>query len=434
MAMDSESYWIYERMRLYELLEAHPEWSLRQYARTLQHDARWVRKWRRRIQEAAPVRVTTFFSQSRAPHHPPQRVSEAAKQVVVELRHELSERFHRKAGAKTIQYGFEQRQQKGQASIAIPRSGNTITRILHEAGEILPPAPVRHEPLVLPPPLEEWELDFGEIRVEYGYRFEFLVVIDRGTSRLMYLEGSEGYQAESVLLSLQRLFAQNGLPKRLRFDRDPRLWGSWTRDSYPSPWVRVLRAVGVEPVICPPHRPDLKPFVERCIGTLKHEWLARFSLDALGAAFDALDSFSPYYNDQRPHQGRACQNRTPREAFPNLPVLPTLPLEVDPDTWLQAEHGRLYRRRVNAAGTIQIDRHLYSIGSRWAHQPVLVQLDAHERCFRVFWEQTLVKQLPIAGLHGTPMSFDSFLQLAQREAHTIDAHRRALWEQRGDNL
>ena len=39
----------------------------------------------------------------------------------------------------------------------------------------------------------------------------------------------------------------------------------------------LLRCLGVEDVICPLHRPDLKPFVERTIQTLKYEWLARYS-------------------------------------------------------------------------------------------------------------------------------------------------------------
>jgi hypothetical protein len=282
--------------------------------------------------------------------------------------------------------------------------------------------------------MEEWELDFGEIRVEGEYPFEFLVVVDRGTSRLVYLEGGTGYRAATALDALQRLFAAQGLPQRLRFDRDPRLWGAWTRDSYPSPWVRVLHALGVTPVICPPHRPDKKPFVERCIGTLKYEWLARASPTTLAEAHEALAGFPAYYNVHRPHQGRACQNRPPQEAFPNLPVLPTLPAQVDPDAWLQREQGRLYRRRVNAAGTIQIDCHLYPVGTRWAHQAVLAQLDAQDRCFRVFCEQRLVKQLPIAGLHAGPMALDRYLQLARQEASTIEAHRRALWAQTGETL
>jgi hypothetical protein len=88
---------------------------------------------------------------------------------------------------------------------------------------------------------------------------------DSGTSRVIYLEGSSGYNAETALDAVVRLFILYGMPKRLRFDRDVRLFASWTRDSYPSPLMGLLRCFGVEDIICSPHRTDLKPFVERCI-------------------------------------------------------------------------------------------------------------------------------------------------------------------------
>jgi hypothetical protein len=54
-------------------------------------------------------------------------------------------------------------------------------------------------PLILPAPMEEWEIDFGLVILPDGTRFEFFVVIDCGTSRIMHLEGSTGFHAESVL-------------------------------------------------------------------------------------------------------------------------------------------------------------------------------------------------------------------------------------------
>src|SRR5579872_3778943 len=50
IAMLNESELIYERQRLFHLIQEHPEWSLRAYARTVQHDPKWVCKWAGRIQ------------------------------------------------------------------------------------------------------------------------------------------------------------------------------------------------------------------------------------------------------------------------------------------------------------------------------------------------------------------------------------------------
>jgi transposase InsO family protein len=378
--MFDETAWVFERMKLYHLMQEHPDWSLRHFARELKHDLRWVRRWAARIENAAALSLDTFRSRSRAPHHPPPRICDEAKHLVGDLRHELSERFHRKAGAKTILYGLQQYQKTHAVPFKLPKAVSTITRILHELNLILPPRPIFHEPLTLPAPMEEWEMDFGEIYLgDVEGVFEFFVVVDRGTSRLVYIEGGAGYNGETALAAVVRLLEQCGLPQRLRFDRDVRLWGTWTRDSYPSPLVRLLRVLGIEPVVCPPHRPDKKPFVERCIGTLKHEWLARFAPTTLGAARDTLALFPTYYNDQRPHQGHACGNQPPAVAFPHLPPLPRLPAVVEPDVWLKALHGRIYRRRVNANGTVQVDRHIYAIGSHYAKQAVLLHVDA-ERC------------------------------------------------------
>lgn len=383
--MLSESEWIFERVRLLMLRREHPDWSYRHCARELGHDPKWVRKWSLRFAAAHPVTLKTLQSASRAPHHPPQRIPDQAKDLVVELRHELSEQFHRRAGPKLLQYGLETYSKAHPVDFRLPKATSTLAGILQERQCIAPQLQHHYEPVQLPPPMEEWEMDFGEIYLgETEGVFEFFVVIDRGTSRVIYVEARHGYNAETALEAVSQLFRQHGLPKRLRFDRDPRLWGAWTRDSYQAPLVRFLRVLGVEPIICPPRRPDKKPFVERCIGTLKRKWFAPFAPDNYAAALELLEQFPHYHNGQRPHQGRACQNRPPDEVFPNVPQLPHLPERVTPNAWLAHEQGRVYRRRVNASGTIQVDRHTYHVGTPYAGQRILVYLDSQQRQFHIF--------------------------------------------------
>jgi hypothetical protein len=289
-------------------------------------------------------------------------------------------------------------------------------------------------PLVLPAPMEEWEVDFAELWLpDEGGIVEFFLVVDRGTSRLVYIEATQGYTAVTALEAVARLFVLYGLPQRLRFDRDVRLWGAWTRDSYPSPFIRFLRTVGVQPVVCPPRRPDLKPFVERCIGTLKHEWFARRPPPTFADALEWLEGFPRYYNDERPQQGRACQNQPPSVAFPRLPQLPHLPAQVNPDAWLEQVHGRIYRRRVNSDGSIQIDRHPYGVGSRYAGQLVLAHVDAARRLFHVTLNGRVVKTLPIQGLYGGTMEFWTYFTRICEEARTVELHHRFLWERRGES-
>ena len=431
--MLTEHEWIHERIRLCTMMKEHPDWGGRRLAHALGHDPKWVAKWKSRLLKASKLTLEVFRSASRTPQHIWHRTTPEAKAVVAELRTTLSERFHRPAGARTIQYGLREYLKQHPDAPKLPQSPATIYRILHELGCIPPPRSRWHYPLVLPPPMEEWEMDFGEIFLPDDETvFEFFIVVDRGSSRLIYLEGSTGYKAETALEALVRLFSTCGLPKRLRFDRDPRLWGAWSRDSYPSPMIRMLRVLGIEDVPCPPHRPDKKPFVERCIETLKYEYFARYAPTTLLEAQEVLANFPRYYNEQRPHQGQACQNRTPEEAFPvaNLPVLPTLPHEVNPDGWLRSIQRRIYQRRVTSDGTIQLDRHTYGIGSTYRQQSVAAHVVGTD--FFVECAGRVVKQVPIRGLYEQQMLFDSYLILLREEARTLELRYQTLWRKRGE--
>lgn len=421
--MLNESEWIYERRKLYALRQEHPEWSLRGLARELGHDLGWVRKWLRRFRAWTVPNFEMFQSRSRKPHHSPQQLAKALKDKIGALREQLSERFYRPAGAPTIHYFLRQTEPH------LP-SISSIHHVLCERGYVPPRRKVKHFPLDLPAPMEEWEMDFGEIYLgEVEGSLEFFLVVDRGSSRIIYIEGSHGYRAETALEAVMRLFSAHDLPQRLRFDRDPRLWGSWTRDSYPSPLVRFLRILGVEPVICPPHRPDRKPFVERAIRTLKYEWLARHSPTTFADAHAVLEPFITYHNGQRPHQGRACQNQIPDDVFPIVPTLPRLPTVVYPNRWLEAQQGRMFRRRVNANGAIQVDRHVYSIGQAFAGEVVLVHLDSLNARLLITQNGKVLKALPLKGILPEQLDFNDYLEIVKTEARFIEHYRHLYWEQ-----
>lgn len=427
--MDTESEWIYDRMQLYQLMQVHPDWSAKHLAEAVGRSERWGRKWMQRFRAVDTPSFTVFQSQSRAPHSNPRQISEPVKDAICELRETLSEQYHRRAGARLIRHYLGQDAALQQMKARLPTSSRTITHILRERGYILPRPQRERMPLELGEPMAEWEMDFCEIRLENG-RFEFFLVVDRGTSRVVYLEGCEGYRADSALLAVSRLFLLNGLPQRLRFDRDPRWVWSWSTDGYPAPLVRLLHVLGVEPVICPPRRPDKKPYVERCIRTFKYEWLDRFSLDTLADCYEALDAFPHYHNSERIHLGRACAGRTPDEAFPDLPILPRLPDQVDPNAWLRVQHRRMFRRRIRSNGTIQLDKHVYYVDQKLAKRSALVHLDAYNHCLWVSLDgQPHPKQLPLKGLHDSPMALPDYLKILQEEAISIAYHRELMWRQ-----
>jgi len=205
--MLSEQEWVYERWRLYEVWQAHPEWSLRSLARSVAHDLRWVRKWLARFQADGVSGLECFQSRSRRPKKTPKGLKDAVKDQVCSLRESLSERFHRPAGAETIQYFLK-------SLVETLPCAKSIYRILRERGYLRTRPAVKPSLLDLPGPMEEWEMDFGEIYLgPTEGSLECFLVVDRGTSRVIYLEGSSGYTAERALEAVMRLFAAHGLPQ-----------------------------------------------------------------------------------------------------------------------------------------------------------------------------------------------------------------------------
>lgn len=430
--MDNESQQIYDRVILHHLSKKHPHWKAQHLAEEIGRSERWARKWLSRFEDADKPHFNMFQSQPRAPKNRPRQTSKEVKDVICDLRESLSEQYHRPAGPTLIRDELLEAKDLKDAGFFIPTSSRTITEILKERGYIQAPQKYERMPLELCNPMEEWEMDFCEIRLQDG-RFEFFLVVDRGTSRVVYLEGCEGYQADSALMAVTRLFLLNGLPQRLRFDRDPRFVWSWSADSFPAPLVRFLHVVGVEPIVCPPRQPWKKPYVERCVRTFKYEWLDRFSLNTMADCYEALDAFPDYHNCQRKHMGRACQGQTPDKAFPNLPRLPDLPQEVAPNHWLKVAHGRVFRRRIRANGTIQVDKHTYYVDQKLAKQRVLVHLDGHNRCLHVTLDGKLIpKPLPLKDIHPDHMDLQDYLLVLQQEAMSIASYRHRVWMQSGE--
>ena len=168
----------------------------------------------------ATVTDEAFRSRSRRPQRSLRQLVDSVKDTLGELRETLSERFNRAAGPKLIAYFLG----KTTDADAQPSSLSSIYKTLVERGYIQARPKTEPMPLVLPAPNKEWELDFGEMYLGAAEgSLEFMVVVNKGTLRVVYVEGSSGYRAESALEAVIRLFTAHGLPKRLRFDRDPRL-------------------------------------------------------------------------------------------------------------------------------------------------------------------------------------------------------------------
>jgi hypothetical protein len=215
----------------------------------------------------------------------------------------------------------------------------------------------------------------------------------------------------------------NGLPKAIRFDRDTRFVGTHSNQEYPSAFVRYLHCVGIEPIICPPHRPDRGCFVERLNRSYSHECLKVKRPADSGQGREVTAAWKHHYNLERPNQALACGNRPPRVAFSALPALPTVPLIVDPDRWLARLDGHYFSRKVGSGGKVSVDRWNYYIQSQLVGQPVALKVEARTKEFVVYQGPRILKRLAIKGLHRQAIGYEQYLGLIIREARTEQAYR-----------
>ncbi len=86
------------RANLRRLMRLHPDWTQPQYAQAVGMELCWVKKWKKRLQEAEPQDEQVLYSRSRARQHPPERISQVVTERIIEMRDEPPEGLQRRPG------------------------------------------------------------------------------------------------------------------------------------------------------------------------------------------------------------------------------------------------------------------------------------------------------------------------------------------------
>jgi hypothetical protein len=309
-----------------------------------------------------------------------------------------------------------------------PRSGNQrIHRRTHPL----------HQPIDRPAPLEEIELDFTDVGSiprdsddKRQHAAETFNWVDRGTSRPMAARVRADFHAATAQETCAQIVQQIGLPKRIRCDRDPRFVGNTQTDDFPAPFMRFWMNLGVELVICPPHRPDLKPYIERFNKAYTEECIQVHQPRTVAETQAVTDAFLQFYCQERPHQGDACHNQPPDVAFPHLPALPSVPLVVDPDAWLHQIDGTTYVRKVNPSGRIGIGGRSYFVSRQLAGQEVTLKVDAHAQEWAIFHREQLMKRVAIKDLTRAVVPFEQMVEDLCKAADVTEGRQRERQRQR----
>jgi transposase InsO family protein len=332
-----------------------------------------------------------FEARSRRPHTSPRRTSQATEDAIVALRKELAEAGH-DAGAETIAWHLRQRGGR-------PPSVATIWRILSRRGFVTPqphkrPRSSWHR-FQAELPNEVWQADITHWPLADGTDTEILNIVDDHSRLLTGCTARKIFKAGGIVADLHAAMARHGRPERMLTDNGAVFTGLYRGRG----WValeRELTALGIALSHSRPYHPQTCGKVERLHQTLKN-WLARQDPAATTAGLQAqLDSFTAYYNTQRPH--RATGRRTPQAAWNARPrAIPTRQgIRI-------SEHFRVRRDRVDTDGKLTLRHnsrlHHIGIGRAWAGTKVLIL--ARDLNLRIITQDTgeLVRELTLDPSH-----------------------------------
>ena len=425
--METEAQLIVQRASLRWLAQQHPTWTQRDLATALGTSLAWVKKWLKRIRQAEPTDVMVLHARSRARKTPPVSITSqtAVVQRILEMRESPPENLHRVPGPEAILYYLHRDPALQKAGVRLPRSQTTIWKILRLFGCIVQEHRRKPKPLERKQAGEEVQLDLKDATTvpadaegKRQHVVEISNFVDAGTSIWLSRNVSGDFDAQALLETVAQFLREHGRPAMLTFDNDPRFVGSASGRDFPSALVRFLLCVGVEPNVCPPHRPDKNAYVERFHRTLGEECLQVQLPQTLEQVQKATESFLHHYNEERPNQARSCGNQPPGVACPIFPPLPAVPQTIDPDRWLERVSGQAFMRKVQSDASLTINHERYYVPRELAGQQVACFINAPEKQFDIWQAGLRVKSVPIKGLYGRTVPFDEYVELMKQEARS----------------
>jgi putative transposase len=252
-------------------------------------------KWIGRYQEYG---LEGLRDLSRAPHQRPNQVEPVWRERVRAVR-----QAHPRWGARKLAYKLEQ-----QYGAEAAPSASTIGRLLQEMGlsqakRRMPRANGSGPLWDAQQPNEVWAVDFkGWCRTGDGKHCEPLTITDQATRYLLCCRGLESIRSELVRPVIERVFAEYGLPQRMRSDNGPPFAsnGACGLTELSVWWIEL----GIECERIQRGRPQQNGRHERMHRTLK-EATMQPPAATLRQQQARFNSFRQEYNEHRPHEGWA---------------------------------------------------------------------------------------------------------------------------------
>jgi transposase InsO family protein len=273
------------------------------------------------------------------------------------------------AGPVTIAWHLEQEGHK-------PPAPATISRILHQAGLIIPQPRKRPRSSYLrfemAQPNEMWQSDFIHWRLADGTDVEVLNWLDDHSRFLLSCTAHQPVTGDVVVTVFLDVIEEYGPPASTLTDNGSVYTSRFTGGR--NAFEYVLPILGVRQKNGSPGHPQTQGKTERFHQT-QQRWLrARPTARSIAEVQQQLDEFRAHYNERRPH--RALHRRTPGHAYRATP-------KAAPASNRHAQdHYRLRYDRLDTKGKMSIRRagrmHHLGIGTPHAPKRVLALADDHQ--------------------------------------------------------
>jgi hypothetical protein len=197
--------------------------------------------------------------------------------------------------------------------------------------------------------------------------------VDAGPS--IWLKGvtHSDFHAATLLETGAQFFQEDGLPAQLTFDNDPCFVGSARGRDFPSALVRFLLCLGVEPCVCPPHRPAKNAYVERFQRTLGHEWLLvhRPSNCRAGARGHRALCLARHSRASEPAHAPVAIDHlaSPAQCLRHCPASPSTLMQIGGCCCAETQ---AFARKVQAGGSVTRNQEHYDVKQKVGGKPVML--------------------------------------------------------------
>lgn len=362
-------------------------WRLHAIRKQVQRSRSWLWKWQTRFRQFGWVGLQ---SRSRRPQHTPHRYGEEVRRRVARIRRQLERCKVGLLGVKAIQR--ELRPRRSQRKIPCK---STINTILHEAGILKPPRPVREACYPQPTATERYVLhamDWTSRYLEGGakvYAFHTVDIQARTLHQTISADKSTPTACGHLLDVCQRL----GIPAGLQVDNDAAFNGSRKTPRVLSPFVRQALYLGIELIFIPFAEPKRNGIVERLNGL----WAQSFWNRRHFRSVSHVQRTSPEFERWYAHEYRATFNApapcTRSGVSPRQPRLTARQRHTLPKK-LPITAGRIhFVRGVDECGDIRLLNETWHIDKRLAHQYVWATIMTHEQRLKIYYQRSAQQPL-----------------------------------------